>query len=85
MSNIAASDIEIDSIIYSDNLDKSQWNWPDLTEKELETAIFSSSKKSAAGPDKIGFLIIQKAYQSIPQLFYQLYYRLIKIGYHPDI
>ena len=60
-------------------------NWPDLTEKELENAIFSSSTKSAAGPDKIGFLILQKAYLSISQLFYQLYNKLIKLDFHSDI
>ena len=56
-----------------------------MTEKELENAIFSSSTKSAAGPDKIGFLILQKAYLSISQLFYQLYNKLIKLGFHSDI
>src|SRR5690349_5750192 len=44
----------------------------------------SSSNKKAPGPDRIGFLIIQKAYSTIPQLFYQLYYKLIQIGFHPD-
>ena len=33
-------------------------NWPDLTEKELENAIFSSFTKSAADSDKIDFLIL---------------------------
>ena len=37
------------------NLDK---NWSDVTEKKLENAIFSSSIKSAAGSDKIDFLIL---------------------------
>jgi hypothetical protein len=58
--------------------------WPELTEKELDTAIMSSSNKKAPGPDRINFLIIQKAYSTIPQLFYQLYYKLIQLGFHPD-
>ena len=29
-------------------------------------------------------MIIQKAYSTIPQLFYQLYYKLIQQGIHPD-
>src|SRR5437016_7125909 len=32
----------------------------------------------------MSFLIIQKAYATIPKLFYQLYYHLIKIGFHPE-
>ena len=49
----------INNLLLSSNFDE---NWPDLTEKELENAIFSSSTKSAVGSDKIDFLIIQKAY-----------------------
>ena len=37
------------------NLDE---NWSDLTEKELENTIFSSSTKLAAESDKIDFLIL---------------------------
>ena len=82
----AASDnsdnhIENLSISHS-NLDE---NWSDLTEKELENTIFSSSTKSAAKSDKIDFLILQKAYLSISQLFYQLYNKLIKLDFHFDI
>ena len=43
------------STISHSNLDE---NWSDLTEKELENAIFSSSTKSAAKSDKINFLIL---------------------------
>ena len=54
-------------IIFHLNLDE---NWFNLTEKELENAIFSNFIKSAAESDKINFLILQKAYLSISQLFY---------------
>ena len=64
--------------------DEDKWNWPELTKDELEHAIFSSSTKKAAGPDKTGFLIIHKAYHTIPDLFYQLYSKLIELGFHPD-
>ena len=67
---------------YSSN--ESKWKWPKLTINELENAIFSSSTKKAAGSDKINFLIIQKAYSIIPQLFYQLYSKLIEVGFHPE-
>ena len=54
-----------------------------MTTEELQKVIFSSSTKKASGPDRIGFLIIQKAYSTIPELFFQLYYKLIKLGFHP--
>jgi len=63
---------------------ENQWNWPKLTENELEKAVFSFSTKKASGPDRIGFLIVQKAYSNIPKLFYQLYSILIKVGFHPE-
>ena len=78
----AASDDHIEKSIISQLNDE---NWPDLTEKKLENAIFSSFTKSAAGSNKISFLIIQKAYLSISQLFYQLYKKLIKLDFHSDI
>jgi len=65
------------------NIDENQWNWPELTIEKLEKVIFSSSIKKAAGSDRIDFLIIQKAYSTIPELFFQLYYKLIKLGFHP--
>ena len=43
------------STISHSNLDK---NWPDLTKKKLENAIFSNSIKSVAESDKIDFLIL---------------------------
>jgi hypothetical protein len=65
-------------------LDENQGNWPELTVEELKTAIYTSSTKKAPGPDRISFLIIQKAYSIIPCLFYQLYYKLIKLDFHPS-
>ena len=70
------------STISHSNLDE---NWSNLTEKKLENVIFSSSTKSAAESDKIDFLILQKAYLCISQLFYQLYNKLIKLDFHSDI
>ena len=66
------------------NINENQWNWPELTKNELEDTMLASSNKSVAGPDKISFLILKKAYATIPQLFFQLYYMLIKLGFHPD-
>jgi len=64
------------------NIDENQWNWPELTIEKLEKVIFSSSIKKAADSDRIGFLIIQKTYSIIPELFFQLYYKLIKLDFH---
>ena len=61
-----------------------QWAWPQLTKIELKDAIFANLTKKAPGPDKINFLLIQKAYATIPQLFYQLYKKMIGIGFHPE-
>src|SRR5215471_12221624 len=69
---------------YINNSDKNQNSWSDLTIKEFEKIIFSCSSKKASDPDKIGFLIIQKVYSTIPELFYQLYYKLVKLRFHPD-
>jgi ribonuclease HI len=82
-ATIASLDFENDVNIYSES-ENNQCSWPELTKKELEQAIFTSSIKKAPGPDKISFSIIQKAYLTIPNLFLQLYSKLIKAGFHPE-
>ena len=62
----------------------SQWDWPDLNDTEVKRAIFSSSAKKAPGPDQVGFLLIQKAYQTIPEIFNKAYKTLFRDGVHPD-
>src|SRR5438034_549741 len=57
IANIAAS-IKIVNNNYTYIDDSYENQWPELTEKELESAIFSSSSKKAPGPDRIGILII---------------------------
>ena len=58
-------------------------NWAELAESELEFAINFSNPNKASEPSEISFLIIQKAYQIISQLFFQLYQYLIKQDSHP--
>jgi hypothetical protein len=53
---------------YRENLDK--WEWPTLEPVEVKQAIFTSSPKKAPGLDKVSFLILQKAYQTEPEIFY---------------
>ena len=59
------------------------WPWPELSPKEVKHAIFSSSATKAPGPDKIGFAIIQHAYNAAPNVFYRVYTVLFSHGYHP--
>ncbi|SLM41335.1 Ribonuclease H-like domain [Lasallia pustulata] len=47
------------------NAPEAQWN--SLTNNEVKQAIFTSSPKKAAGPDEIGFAIIQEAYKAIAE------------------
>ncbi len=60
-----------------------KWIWPDLTENELEEAIYKSSNKSAAGPDSINHLIIQNLYPILKEEIFELFFFLLKKGYYP--
>ena len=57
--------------------------WPEIKDREVREAIFQSSVRKAPGPDKISFLIIQKAYENLESRFNRLYRILIRKGYHP--
>ena len=59
------------------------WNWPNLTQIELAEACSPKISSTTPGPDEITHNIIVKAYQAIPDIFFKLYSKLIKIGYHP--
>jgi len=63
----------------------SKWSesWLDIKDREVKDAIYQSSIKKAPGPDKVSFLIIQKAYQNLESRFNRLYRTLIRKGYHP--
>ena len=58
-------------------------NWPDLTENELQNAINLFNPKKACGPDAINFTIVQKSFQSLKNVFFMIYSKFIRIGYHP--
>ena len=55
-----------------------------MNDAEVKRAIFSSSAKKAPSPDQIGFLLIQKAYQTIPDVFNKVYKTLFQDGVHPN-
>jgi len=57
--------------------------WPEITSKEIEQAISTSSSKSAPGPDGISYLILKKALEATLDLIYKSYKLLINNGYHP--
>src|SRR5947207_1054727 len=65
------------------NYIEKNWEWPVISRDEIKEAIFSISIRKAAGPDKISFLILQKAFESIENRFVVLYSNLISYGYHP--
>jgi reverse transcriptase-like protein len=70
------------AVDWDDYIEK-DWEWPEVNKDEIKQAIFSSSIRKAAGPDKISFLILQKAFNIIKNRFIKLYSNLILYGYHP--
>ena len=70
------------AVDWDDYIEK-DWKWPEVNRDEIKQAIFSNSIRKAAGPDKISFLILQKAFNTIENRFTKLYNNLILHGYHP--
>ena len=64
------------------NYIEKDWKWPVVSRDEIKEAIFSSSIRKAAGPDKISFLILQKAFETVENKFVILYSNLISYDYH---
>ena len=74
-------DDNVEDLSNQDNEDDN--NWPDLTENELQNAISLFNPKKACGPDAINFTIVQKSFQSLKNVFFMIYSKFIKTGYHP--
>src|SRR5216117_97176 len=70
-----------EAVNWNDYIEK-DWKWPVVSRDEIKEAIFSSSIRKAAGPDKISFLILQKAFENIENRFVILYSNLISYDYH---
>ncbi len=64
------------------NLNSKSFEWSDLIESELRKAIFISALNKASESDQLTFLIVQKAYVSISDVFFMLYFELINRGHH---
>ena len=58
-------------------------NWTDLTENDMKNTISLFNPKKACGPDAINFSIVQKSFQSLKNVFFMIYSKFIRIGYHP--
>ena len=63
------------------NYIKKDWKQSIVSRNEIKEAIFSSSIRKAAESDKISFLIIQKAFNTIENKFIILYSNLISYDY----
>ncbi len=60
-----------------------RWEWPELINSEIESALLSSNNKKAPGNDGIGFTLLKRAYKIAPELFNGLYKACFQLGYHP--
>ena len=56
--------------------------WEKVIYRKIKNAIFSFSLKKAFESDEISFLIFQKSYHSISDLFHMIFFELIKNEYH---
>ncbi len=82
----ASSDIENES---NENdvrlaLNSNSFEWSNLIEIKLQKAIFTSASNKASGSDQLCFLIVQKAYNSISDIFFMLYSELINRDHHSE-
>ena len=64
------------------NYIEKNWKWLVVSKDEIKKAIFSSFTRKAAESDKISFLILQKAFETIENRFVILYSNLISYDYH---
>ena len=60
----------------------SQFKWENIEEKEIQKAIFTSNSKKACELNNIEFLIIQKSYETIKELYLLLYLKLLNNDYY---
>ncbi len=60
-----------------------QFKWENIEEKEIQKVIFTSNSKKACESDNIEFLILQKSYETIKELYLLLYLKLLNNDYHP--
>jgi len=57
--------------------------WPNTKAGEVENAIFISSSKKTPRLDCVTFLILQKVYEIVPELFHVVFITIIDARYYP--
>jgi hypothetical protein len=63
-------------------LNSNSFEWSNLIESEFRKAIFIFASNKASRSDQLIFLIVQKAYNSISNVFFMLYSKLINRDHH---
>jgi len=71
--------------INEESLSDESIQWPRVIEGETKHAINSSAPRKAPGPDDMSFVIVQRAYKSVPEIFNLVYSNLIESDYHSKI
>ncbi len=64
------------------NLNSNSFEWSNLIETELHKAIFIFATNKVSKSDQLTFLIIQKAYKTISDVFFIFYSELINKNHH---
>jgi hypothetical protein len=64
------------------NLNSKSFEWSNLIESKLRKAIFISASNKASRSDQLTFLIVQKVYVSISNIFFMLYFEFINQDHH---
>ncbi len=59
-----------------------QFKWENIEEKEIQKTIFTLNFKKACELNNIEFLIIQKSYEIIKELYLLLYLKLLNNDYY---
>jgi hypothetical protein len=64
------------------NLNSKLFEWSDLIESKLQKAIFTFASNKASRSDQLTFVIVQKTYNSISDIFFMLYSEFINRDHH---
>jgi hypothetical protein len=64
------------------NLNSKSFKWFDLIKSKLQKAIFTFVLNKASRSDQLTFLIVQKTYKSISDIFFMLYSEFINRDHH---
>lgn len=76
---------QAETVTWEDFTPDPAWDWPELTQAEVEQACSTQIKEKTPGPDAITQDIIIAAYQACPEIFFKVFSLLFNSGYHPII